>query len=169
MEKQSEEHECKDCARLFKECGEPSYFEECRHEDWGRWQPKIEKHCDICADATCVTTEGKLCSAPHFHHWDDGAYYSHSHAGGNLRHGHHGSRYGMPESKNDIDGIAASTFGVFPKKTGAELIAQERQRQIEKEGWTPDDPIRELIKAGALIAAEIDRLNIQRGFNENHS
>lgn len=97
--------------------------------------------------------------------------------------------------------------------TGAELIAAERQRQIETEGWTPehddihdldelaiaaacyalpqvyregylgihdpeyggdgspriwpwdgywkpvpDDRIRELAKAGALIAAEIDRL-----------
>jgi hypothetical protein len=94
------------------------------------------------------------------------------------------------------------------KKTGIELIAEERQRQIEVEGWTaehddqykedqlssaaacyaftpkmkdefsdgsqvpsqmwpwkacwwkptPDDRIRELQKAGALIAAEIDRL-----------
>lgn len=95
-------------------------------------------------------------------------------------------------------------------KTGAELIAEERIRQIEKEGWSaehddeehgggaglvraaiyyameeadvPDDddlnllpfawpwseqwwkpededPIRNLTKAGALIAAEIDRLN----------
>lgn len=95
-------------------------------------------------------------------------------------------------------------------KTGIELIAEERQRQIEKEGWTPKhdaghkngelanaaatyamtkealevinlnipeqlqpavwpfekiwykptqkDRIRELQKAGALIAAEIDRL-----------
>ncbi len=81
---------------------------------------------------------------------------------------------------------------------GAELIAAERQRQIEQEGWsgnhddrenwngqlivaaacylvpdrmgglwpwhpdwwkpTPNDRIRELTKAGALIAAEIDRL-----------
>lgn len=89
-------------------------------------------------------------------------------------------------------------------KTGIELIAEERQRQIDVEGWTPehddehicgemaqaaacyahpnivrrldmvgwpeswsidyfkptpDDRIRELVKAGALIAAEIDRLN----------
>lgn len=98
------------------------------------------------------------------------------------------------------------------KKTGLNLIAEERQRQIEKEGWTPehddehtnnelanaaatyamdsdcrdalmniydckltgipptwpwdekwykptpDDRIKELVKAGALIAAEIDRL-----------
>ena len=88
------------------------------------------------------------------------------------------------------------------KKTGIELIAEERQRQIEEEGWTaehdkqwehgqlvkaaacylarpswvdtplwphwpfdiswwkptPQDRIRELQKAGALIAAEIDRL-----------
>lgn len=82
---------------------------------------------------------------------------------------------------------------------GAELIAVERQRQVEQEGWTPEhddahsdgemvraavcymahattgvvfrgqwpweaeswkpaDPIRSLAKAGALIAAEIDRL-----------
>lgn len=92
-------------------------------------------------------------------------------------------------------------------KTGIELIAEERQRQIDQEGWTeehddkyvneelslaaasyavaadgrerykqidfspsfwpwdekwwkptPDDRIRELVKAGALIAADIDRL-----------
>jgi hypothetical protein len=84
--------------------------------------------------------------------------------------------------------------------TGNELIAAERQRQIDVEGWTPEhddkhttgalalaaacyaerglgdatwdwhwpwspdwwkpskDPIRNLAKAGALIAAEIDRL-----------
>lgn len=91
--------------------------------------------------------------------------------------------------------------------TGIEVIAAERQRQIEQEGWTtdhddqhesselaraaacyalpkwarmhhltdptiprgwpwqkawwkptPDDRVRELTKAGALIAAEIDRL-----------
>lgn len=81
--------------------------------------------------------------------------------------------------------------------TGTELIAAERQRQINAEGWTPehdaehdggelvdaaacylvprlahaywpwsrdwwkptpDDRVRELVKAGALIAAEIDRL-----------
>lgn len=108
---------------------------------------------------------------------------------------------------------------VWGHKTGAELIAQERQRQIEAEGWTPDhddqhvrhelawaascyaapetvyrvrvdpergvyweepwpteigsargnpypfpwrrpecDRITQLVKAGALIAAEIDRL-----------
>lgn len=100
---------------------------------------------------------------------------------------------------------------------GAELIAAERRRQIEAEGWTPehdaehadgellhaarcyevhadfqlgdadpdikamflaepariwpwelsawkpsDDPIRNLVKAGALIAAEIDRLQRRR-------
>lgn len=88
-------------------------------------------------------------------------------------------------------------------KTGIELIAEERQRQIEEEGWTqehdkehkdgelslaaicytlhdkyrpigyppipwpwseeywkpaPEDRVKELTKAGALIAAEIDRL-----------
>lgn len=89
-------------------------------------------------------------------------------------------------------------------KTGTELITEERERQISKEGWTPEhddthldgemgmaalsyilaadyrgqnpeepltywpwdhsyfkpvaDPVRNLVKAGALIAAEIDRL-----------
>ena len=91
--------------------------------------------------------------------------------------------------------------------SGTELIAAERQRQVEVEGYdaahdkhhdgsddmvmaaicyalpdeqrrgdppiwwpwassywkpTPDDRIRELVKAGALIAAEIDRLNAER-------
>ena len=83
---------------------------------------------------------------------------------------------------------------------GADLIAAERNRQIEREGWTPEhddahgnselalaavayampswedsrsdwwpwesqwwrptpyDRVRELVKAGALIAAEIDRI-----------
>ena len=100
-------------------------------------------------------------------------------------------------------------------KTGVELIAEERQRQIEVEGWTkehdaehkngelakaaicyadpdvyyhqenrlikhripnkfwpkqwdiqwfkPTNKIRDLVKAGALIAAEIDRLQTQKG------
>lgn len=95
-------------------------------------------------------------------------------------------------------------------KTGTQLIAEERERQMSKEGWTPlhdsqhnrcemvdaantyaqaavfqvvnhvplkelqdtpepwpwdyqwwkpsEDPVRNLVKAGALIAAEIDRL-----------
>lgn len=91
-----------------------------------------------------------------------------------------------------------------PARDGAELIAAERRRQIDEEGWTPEhdaehvanelvvaamayadaalmpgipvqdpsdywpwhldwwkpsaDPVRNLVKAGALIAAEIDRL-----------
>lgn len=100
-------------------------------------------------------------------------------------------------------------------KTGIDLITEERQRQIEVEGWTkehdagyknselakaaicyadpntyyhqenkimahrvpnrfwpkkwdirwfkPTDRIRDLVKAGALIAAEIDRLQEQKG------
>ena len=40
-------------------------------------------------------------------------------------------------------------------KTGIELITEERQRQIEVEGWTKDHDKK---KAGALIAKEIDRL-----------
>lgn len=93
-------------------------------------------------------------------------------------------------------------MGVY-EHSGVELIAAERQRQIESEGWTPEHDdghthgelakaagvyampfngswkelnwpfpeaikhkpptregrIRELVKAGALIAAEIDRLH----------
>lgn len=92
-------------------------------------------------------------------------------------------------------------------KTGIELIKEERERQINEEGWTPEhddehavgelamagscyamipeyrpaelaplgwpwsdkwykptpkDRVRELQKAGALIAAEIDRLQRQK-------
>lgn len=96
-------------------------------------------------------------------------------------------------------------------KTGTELIADERQRQIEVEGWTPEhdsihtdeelcyaaksyiesphiigippnwpwdfewfkttpnDRVRELVKAGALIAAEIDRLQNQTTGTSNIS
>lgn len=47
-------------------------------------------------------------------------------------------------------------------KSGIEIIAEERKRQIEVEGWTSenDDLYTEgqLAIAGALIAAEIDRL-----------
>jgi hypothetical protein len=90
--------------------------------------------------------------------------------------------------------------------TGVELIAAERFRQVDAEGWTPEhddthtaaelaraaisyiavavslkrtkagwmwpwdaadfkreeDPVRNLVKAGALIAAEIDRLERAR-------
>jgi hypothetical protein len=101
-------------------------------------------------------------------------------------------------------------------KTGIELIAEERQRQITVEGWTPEhddtlvkgqlahaatayanvsqrglvidwrlwpweydlwkpskDSIRNLVKAGALIAAEIDRLqrknlNCQSHYANDH-
>lgn len=90
------------------------------------------------------------------------------------------------------------------KSRGVKLIAAERQRQVQEEGWTPehddehaggqlavagavyafphaptgvpsiwpfqtwwwkptpDDRVRELVKAGALIAAEIDRLLRER-------
>lgn len=86
--------------------------------------------------------------------------------------------------------------------SGAELIAAERKRQIENEGFTPahdlrynrgelllagkcyanvpalwpwssawwkpsDDPVKNLVKAGALIAAEIDRLLRQTGTDTN--
>jgi hypothetical protein len=98
---------------------------------------------------------------------------------------------------------AALAAPSVPPGPGAALIAAERQRQIEQEGWTPEhdehhrhgelaeaavcyayaslgqwhrsipnlwpwdaswwkpsaDPCRNLAKAGALIAAEIDRLN----------
>lgn len=114
------------------------------------------------------------------------------------------------ERSNDLLASAADTLGALldhlpapPPQDGSGIarIAAERQRQIEKEGWTPehddehtdsellaaairyadmgtildvgckcppwpfepeswkpsDDPIRNLEKAGALIAAEIDR------------
>ena len=41
-------------------------------------------------------------SSPHFHHWDSGAFYSHSHKGGKIPHGHHGSRYGFGDTGEQI-------------------------------------------------------------------
>lgn len=35
-------------------------------------------------------------SYPHNHYWEDGSSYSHSHVRGNIPHGHHGSKYGLP-------------------------------------------------------------------------
>jgi hypothetical protein len=105
-----------------------------------------------------------------------------------------------PQQVNALLAARAGEGGCMA--TGAELIAAERQRQIEVKGWTPEhddehqnnqlsragacyafqckkgdkryppfgwpwgaewwkpspDPIRNLVKAGALIAAEIDRL-----------
>ena len=101
-----------------------------------------------------------------------------------------------------VKGCGRTERATVPK-AGTDLIAAERQRQIQAEGWTPErdaryvngelrnaaiayamvcdeagehasdvwpptwstamwkpseDPIRNLIRAGALIAAEIDRL-----------
>lgn len=116
-------------------------------------------------------------------------------------------------------GSSETTKDTDKMKTGMELIAAERERQVTAEGWTPehdsthergelteaaccyaqaavglvlgecienirqvlesdhtqamwwpwdeewwkpsDDPVRNLVKAGALIAAEIDRINGQ--------
>jgi hypothetical protein len=103
--------------------------------------------------------------------------------------------------------------GMSRVTSGIVLIANERERQIDKEGWTakhdqqhigeelayaaicyalpnefkaegkntfwpwedfnfkptPDDRIRELAKAGALIAAEIDRLMAEKGAEPNEN
>lgn len=51
-----------------------------------------------------------------------------------------------------IRGVSA---GEFP----ADMMTAEGKWLWEEESWKPsDDPIRNLVKAGALIAAEIDRL-----------
>jgi hypothetical protein len=98
--------------------------------------------------------------------------------------------------------LAAAAMRRSERSLGINAIAEERRRQVEKEGWTPEhddehercelwraarsylvfayagerddipvgwpwdeddwkpseDPIRNLVKAGALIAAELDRL-----------
>jgi len=43
-------------------------------------------------------------------------------------------------------------------KTGSELIQTERQRQIDKEGYTKEHDANHADGSLALIAAEIDRL-----------
>lgn len=110
--------------------------------------------------------------------------------------------YGHAGGDSDDDTPGSEPEGPPPCKCGTALIAAERERQVQVEGWTPahddahtrqelaaaaiiyihyrnrganfptplnwpwdrawwkpsDDPIRNLVKAGALIAAEIDRL-----------
>ena len=111
---------------------------------------------------------------------------------------------GTPENKEElravVHGLRSCVHQLLDEATaGIALIAAERQRQVESEGWTAEhddehsdgslaragacyamvrpnmeipfywpwdpswwkpspDPIRNLAKAGALIAAEIDRL-----------
>ena len=36
-----------------------------------------------------------MLNEPHYHRWDDGTFYSHEHRRGTIRHGHHGSRWGL--------------------------------------------------------------------------
>lgn len=114
------------------------------------------------------------------------------------------AQHDQAEVKARPTAAAPGLYRIAPDETsptGAELIAAERRRQIEVEGWAPehddqhedgdivaaaiayahaensreldarltwwpwdaewwkpsDDPIRNLVKAGALIAAEIDR------------
>ncbi len=122
--------------------------------------------------------------------------------------------------KNHIRMVATcqACHNAMNRMTGVELIAAERKRQIEVEGWTSEDddqniqyelstagscyavwarfgsrcyptgdppphhwpwqwskqqwkpspdPIRNLVKAGALIAAEIDRLQREAGNHVN--
>lgn len=64
----------------------------------------------VIPDDSPISTE----SAPHFHNWEDGTYYSHSHKNGNVPHGHHGCRYGMPElPKITRDKLEIKKDGVF--------------------------------------------------------
>ncbi|PYG00189.1 hypothetical protein SAMN05216184_104128 [Georgenia satyanarayanai] len=107
----------------------------------------------------------------------------------------------------DLEALARTALEATPTTDGAALIAAERRRQVEEEGWTPEhdaehpdgvlaraavryaapegpvrtrvapvwpwpwhywkptpnDRVRELVKAGALIAAEIDRLAMNGG------
>jgi hypothetical protein len=121
-----------------------------------------------------------------------------------------GGNYGTEASNSDetsgatLHSSSGNSVEQEPLKSGVELIAEERKRQMEQEGWntdhdddhyneelaaaascyarpdergdkgngvpeywpwddkwwkpTPKDRVRELVKAGALIAAEIDRL-----------
>ncbi len=58
-------------------------------EAWGYLIVKTLRHLRNIADKRL-----RDISSPHFHYWEDGTYYSHSHKGGDIPHGHHGSKYG---------------------------------------------------------------------------
>ena len=71
--------------------------------------------------------------------------------------------FDIPNSPITQDDIAAmKAIARIRENGGAALIRRERERQIMEEGRTPEhDAIHaqgDLVRAGALIAAEIDRL-----------
>lgn len=54
---------------------------------------------------------------------------------------------------------SAMVRGAEPEEFSAEMLISEGEWPWDEEWWKPSpDPIRNLVKAGALIAAEIDRL-----------
>lgn len=57
-------------------------------------------------------------------------------------------------------GVAsAQARGASAEEFPAEMMLSEGEWPWEEDSWRPDeDPLRNLVKAGALIAAEIDRL-----------
>lgn len=67
------------------------------------WKSQPIKVCPDCGNVLEAGTlpanfdlaNERIVCTPHFHHWEDGSYYSHSHQKGDTPHGHHGSRYGM--------------------------------------------------------------------------
>jgi len=67
--------------------------------------------------------------------------------------------------------MSDQTKAVRKAKTGVELIAAERKRQIEKEGWTAehdDDHDRgELAQAAACYAAGPERTHVTRQLNSS--
>jgi hypothetical protein len=125
--------------------------------------------------------------------------------------GYMSKEHGLTLTDSELHEIERIARGLFASDAGgAELITEERQRQISQEGWTPEhddghdgsemlraavcyvncaslqsthciqpegvpglwpwessqwnpspDPVRNLVIAGALIAAEIDRLQRQ--------
>ena len=57
------------------------------------------------------------------------------------------------------DVASAMVRGASPEEFPAEMMLSEGDWPWDEEWWKPSpDPIRNLVKAGALIAAEIDRL-----------
>lgn len=67
----------------------------CEHAKPHKYM-EVDSSCDGGGDHNCPACE-RVESSPHYHHWEDGTYYSHSHSRGKIPHGHHGSRYGLPK------------------------------------------------------------------------
>lgn len=176
-------------------------------------------HADTPTPPNAAPVEGERERGPYAHEVWDALHAAYRHGYGRGAEDESSGRFRITNAANEyMDNLPARTAALLAshpvqgagvgERDGVALIAEERRRQVEKEGWTAQhddlhdgnemahaarcyisaatrrsrygiphnsrapmewpwedrfwkpsaDPVRDLVKAGALIAAEIDRL-----------